>query len=220
MSEAQANTSSTPISWGDVLSPIGKGLGTAAGGYLGGFIGRAIGNQPSSFGQGVLFSSIDDQIDAIKNLTQDLEDRAAFYRNLSQQATKQLGKTSGATLPNYREKALERFNKGVARERGAGIEYLTNYDPNVLASPAAQRMQQALASATGGFAAGLGDLSTLGSQRFAGAAIQAPIESFKAIANDRDYNMLLNPTYMSQATQPETISMDLNKYNPYMTYNV
>lgn len=215
MSQAPAS-----VNWGDVFSPIGERIGKAAGDYAAGWLGRQIGNAPTSFGAGVLQSEIEDTIARIEDLTKQLQERSAFYRNLGERETKELGKISGKNIANYRESSLKKFNRGVARERERGTEYLTSYDPNILGSPAAQRMQMALASATGGFAEGLGDISAIGSQRFLESAADLPVAAFKGIANDRDYNLLLNPTYMSQATSPQTVSMDLNKYTPYMTYNV
>ena len=51
-------------------------------------------------------------------------------------------------------------------------------------------------------------------------AAVAPIPAFKQIANDKDFNNLLNPEFMNLASNPMTVNMDKDRYKPYMQYNV
>lgn len=206
--------------WGQIFEGLAGRVGEVGGGILGGVLGRAIGNTPMSVGAGIAQSQIDDQVKRIKELTKELQERTEYYRELGDKATEDLGKVSGITIPKYREQSIENFNRRVKRERELGESYLQNYDPNILSSAAGGRFRSSLSSAADDYRQALGSLSSEGSQRFLTAATATPVAAFKAIANDRDYNLLLNPDFMSQATSPQTVSMDYSKYKPYMTYNV
>ena len=206
--------------WGNIFGGIAERVGEVGGGYIAGKIGQAIGGTPMSVGAGIAQEQINDQIKRIKKLTEELQERTEYYRTLGNEATKDLGKVSGITIPEYRTAAIDQFNRGVAAERGLGESYLKGYDPNILSSAAGGRFRSTLSSASEDYKRALGSLGSEGSQRFLTAATATPVAAFKAIANDRDYNLLLNPDFMSEATSPQTVSMDYSKYKPYMTYNV
>lgn len=220
MSVAPGPSTTPPIDWGKVLTPAAERVGGGLGGFIGGKIGQAVGLTPTSYQGGVTQKAIDDQIENIKKLTEEIQARAEYYRGLGEQATADLGKISGISIPQYRTAAIDQFNQGVAAERALGQSTLQSYDPNLLRSAAGGRFRSALSSAADDYRSAIGALSSEGSQRFLTAATAVPVAAFKSIADDRDFNNLLNPEFMSQATNPMTVSMDLTKYKPYMTYNV
>jgi len=208
------------VNWGDIGTSIAKGVGGVLGNVVLGQIGKATSNVPLGYGAGVAQQQINDQIQRIQQLTEELQSRTEYYRQLGQASKEQLGKISGITVPDYRLAAIKQFNEGVAAERATGERYLKGYDPSLLGSAAGGRFRSAISSATEDYRKALGGLSAEGGQRFLTSSTAVPVAAFKSIADDKDYNMLLNPEFMSTATNPMTINMDLMKYKPYMTYNV
>ena len=206
--------------WGQLGKDIQEGVGGFLGNLALGQIGKATANVPLGYGAGVAQQQINDQIQRIQQLTQELQSRTEYYRQLGQASKEQLGKISGITVPDYRLAAIKQFNEGVAAERATGERYLKGYDPSLLGSAAGGRFRSAISNATEDYRKALGGLSAEGGQRFLTSSTAVPIAAFKSIADDKDYNMLLNPEFMSTATNPMTVNMDLMKYKPYMTYNV
>lgn len=200
---------------GGISNKVGEGLGGLAAGQ----IGKAFGNQPTSYGAGVAQEQVERSISQIKDLINEIKNQTVAYRNLGDQETEKLGGLSGLQIPEYRVSSIDQFNKGVQRERDYGTGYLTDYDPNILKSPSIGRFNQAIGSASSQYANALKGLGERGSQRMFEAAV-APIPAFKQIANDRDFNNLLNPEFMNLASNPMTVNMDKDRYKPYMQYNV
>lgn len=208
------------FNWGKWGEDISTGVGGILGNVVLGQLGKASSNTPLGYGAGVAQQQINDQIQRIQQLTQDLQNRTEYYRQLGQASKEELGRISGITVPDYRLAAIDQFNRGVAAERATGERYLKGYDPSLLGSAAGGRFRSALSTASEDYRKALGALSTEGSQRFLTSSTATPVAAFKSIADDKDYNMLLNPEFMSTATNPMTVSMDFMKYKPYMTYNV
>jgi len=218
--ELPTPTTAPTVNWGTIGENIATGVGGSLGNIILGQIGKATSNTPLSYGAGVAQQQIDDQIKRIQQLTEELQNRTEYYRQLGQASKEQLGKISGITVPDYRLAAIDQFDRGVAGERATGERYLKGYDPSLLGSAAGGRFRSAISSASEDYRKALGSLSAEGSQRFMTSSTANPIAAFKSIADDKDYNMLLNPEFMSTATNPMTVSMDFMKYKPYMTYNV
>lgn len=212
-------SSSGGFDLGKILGGVGTKVGEGLGGLAAGQIGKAFGNLPTSYGAGVAQEQVDKSISQIKDLINELKNQTMAYRVLGDQELSKLGGISGIQLPEYRVSSIDQFNKGVQRERDYGTGYLKDYDPNILTSPSAGRFNQAIGSASSQYANALKGLGERGSQRMFEAAV-APIPAFKQIANDKDFNNLLNPEFMNLASNPMTVNMDKDRYKPYMQYNV
>jgi len=200
---------------GGISNKVGEGLGGLAAGQA----GKLFGNLPTSYGAGVAQEQVDKSISQIKDLINEIKNQTLAYRGLGDQETEKLGGLSGLGIPDYRVSSIDQFNKGVQRERDYGTGYLTDYDPNILKSPSVSRFNQAIGSASSQYANALKGLGERGSQRMFEAAV-APIPAFKQIADDKDFNNLLNPEFMNLASNPMTVNMDKDRYKPYMQYNV
>lgn len=96
---------------------------------------------------------------------------------------------------------------------------LTQYDPNLLASQSAKRFAGMLSSSLADYTTRLNQASQAGSARLY-AALAAPISQFQQIAQDPAFNNLLDQTFMSYASNPPTVTSDVESMKPLYTYNV
>lgn len=96
---------------------------------------------------------------------------------------------------------------------------LAQYDPNLLASQSAKRFAGMLSSSLSDYTNRLNQASQAGSARLY-AALSAPITQFQKIAEDPAFNNLLNQTFMSYASNPPTVTSDVESMKKLYTYNV
>lgn len=103
-----------------------------------------------------------------------------------------------------------------------GTQYsrqLAQYDPNLLASNAAKRFAGMLSASLGDYTNRLNQASQSGSARLY-ATLSAPITQFQKIAEDPAFNNLINQTFMSYASNPPTVTSDVESMKQLYTYNV
>jgi len=96
---------------------------------------------------------------------------------------------------------------------------LAQYDPNLLASQSAKRFAGMLSSSLSDYTNRLNQASQAGSARLY-AALSAPITQFQKLAEDPAFNNLLNQTFMSYASNPPTVTSDVESMKQLYTYNV
>ena len=126
-------------------------------------------------------------------------------------------------VPKSTKEATTQFSEDFYKTIGdIGKQYsaqLSAYDPNLLASQSAKRFAGALSASLTDYTDRLNKASQAGSARLY-AALSAPITQFQAIANDPAFNNLLDSTFMAYASNPPTVTSDVESMKQLYTYNV
>jgi hypothetical protein len=143
-------------------------------------------------------------------------------RKLRQRTGRQQQQVS-ALAPMGSKQATRELSEDFYKTLGnIGTQYsqqLAQYDPNLLASQSAKRFAGMLSASLSDYTNRLNQASQGGSARLY-AALSAPITQFQKIAEDPAFNNLLNQTFMAYASNPPTVTSDVESMKQLYTYNV
>lgn len=143
-------------------------------------------------------------------------------KRLRQRANVQQQRVS-ELAPLGTKEATTQFSQDFYKTIGdIGSQYsrqLAQYDPNLLASQSAKRFAGMLSASLSDYTNRLNQASQAGSARLY-AALSAPITQFQKISEDPAFNNLLNQTFMTYASNPPTVTSDVESMKQLYTYNV
>lgn len=143
-------------------------------------------------------------------------------KNLRQRINKQqnvLSTLTGQTPAEATKTFSEDFYKTIGDVGAQYSQQLSGYDPNLLASQSAKRFAGVLSASLQDYTNRLNAASRAGSARLY-AALSAPVTQFQRIANDPAFNNLVDSTFMSYASNPPTVTSDVESMKGLYTYNV
>jgi hypothetical protein len=130
-----------------------------------------------------------------------------------------LGTLTGQTPKEATQNLAQDFYKSIGNIGSQYSQQLSKYDPNLLGSQSAKRFAGALSASLQDYTTRLNAASQAGSARLY-AALSAPITQFQKIAEDPAFNNLVNSTFMAYASNPPTVTSDVESMKSLYTYNV
>ena len=165
-------------------------------------------NQAAATARGIQKKSIK----ALRKQNKNLRSRINKQQNV-------LSTLTGQTPKQATQNLAQDFYKSIG---DIGTQYsrqLAQYDPNLLASQSAKRFAGMLSASMQDYTSRLDAASKAGSARLY-AALSAPITQFQKISEDPAFNNLVNSTFMAYASNPPTVTSDVESMKSLYTYNV
>lgn len=184
-----------------------------------------MGKSPEERFQSAAKSTVQKALKAQKKTTKQLTKQQDDFlgKNAPQnyaQVTRELGRASGRTFPEYVGTVEDRFFNTARGLTEQGRRDLRNFSPNLLASESTSQLTDYLSAIGQDFARGVQQIGESGRDRLFALPEQAQ-KAFTASSQNPAFENIRNAQYMELAKNPPTIQNDaMSMYRGLWTYNV